>query len=375
MTHSVLRLDPSTAIAAIVVHHARVALVTPFVTAVRRAEHADVVVVQVIDAEGRSGWGEAAISWRVTGESLASVAAAVTGPIAEVIHGTSAMSPEMSTLIAEAVWGNAAARSAVECAVCDLAAVQSEKPLFAHLGGATASVWTDMTLSTAPPDELVRRAVEHVEAGFDVLKIKAQADASTIEGICAVREAVGGGIGLRVDANQAWSADEAIDIIRRCEERSVGLEFVEQPVAAGDIAGLARVSASVDTPIMADESVRTAADVCSIAATRAASLVNIKLAKTGGLNEALRAAAIARDAGIAVVVGCMLEGPVGVAAAASFAASVSPDAVHDLDTARWLRDPVVVGLDLGRGRTITLPTKPGLNITGFLGEEIARYPR
>ena len=361
-------------VTAVRVHHARVPLVNPFVTAVRRADHADVVVVQVTDADGRSGWGEAAISWKVTGESIASVCAAVTGPIAEAICGIDAGSPDMQTLVAGAVWGNAAARSAVECALVDLAAVQIGKPLFEHLGGAAATVQTDMTLSAAPPDELVRRAVQHVEDGFDVLKIKTRSNPDTVDGICAVRDAVGPRIGLRVDANQAWSIEDAIRIIRQCEARHVGLEFVEQPVAAGDISGLARVSDAVDTPIMADESVRTAADVRVIAEQQAAALVNIKLAKSGGFREALLAAAIAKDTGIAVVVGCMLEGPVGVAAAASLAAAVSPGGVHDLDTARWLRDPVVTGLSLGQGRTITLSTFPGLHVTGFLGAEIARFP-
>ncbi|MCT1364978.1 MULTISPECIES: enolase C-terminal domain-like protein [unclassified Microbacterium] len=343
-------------------------LARPFVTAVRRTAHLDVVLVEVTDADGRRGYGEAATSWRVTGESPESVAAVVAGPLADAALRRSVDDPGLPDALAAAAWGNAAARSAVACALADLTAQHRDEPLAQTLatdGDAPARIRTDMTLSVAEPAALAATAVEHAAAGFRCLKIKASQDHDTVAGLQAVRAAVGPDIALRVDANQAWDAGTAIRVIRAAEDAGVGLELVEQPVAARDLDALAVVTAAVDTPIMADESVRTAQDVRDIAARGAAELVNVKLAKTGGLSEALACVQAARSAGLGVVVGCMMESHVGVAAAAHLAAAVAPDVVHDLDAASWLRRSPVTGGLTADAEWLTLAPAAGLGITGI----------
>lgn len=364
-------------------------LVRPFITAVRRTDHLDVVLVEVTDADGRHGYGEAATSWRVTGESPQSVAAAVAGPLAEVVLARRADDTGIAADIARSVWGNAAARSAVECAVADLAAQQRGVSLVADLSLAPAvhtssrppRIRTDMTLSAGEPSALAALSEEHVTAGFGCLKIKASAAHDTVAGLRAVRAAVGPEITLRVDANQAWDAETAIRIIRATEDAGLGVELVEQPVTAHDLDALAAVTDAVDTPIMADESVRTARDVRRISDRGAADLVNIKLAKTGGLAEALAAAEAARTAGLGLVIGCMMESHVGVSAAAHLAAAVAPDIVHDLDAAFWLRsspvtggvtltgDALDLGIGIGGGSGIGNGSGTGIGITGLVAEE------
>ncbi|MFJ6532878.1 mandelate racemase/muconate lactonizing enzyme family protein [Microbacterium sp. NPDC091662] len=345
-------------------------LVRPFVTAVRRTDRLDVVLVEVTDVDGRRGYGEAATSWRVTGESAQSVAAAVAGPLAEVVLGRDADDSGIAVDIARAVWGNAAARSAVECAVADLAAQQRGIPLALDLTSAPSPVRlrTDMTLSAGEPSALAAVSEEHVTAGFGCLKIKASAVHDTIAGLRAVRAAVGPDITLRVDANQAWDAETAIRVIRTAEDDGVGLELVEQPVAAHDLDALVAVTAAVGTPIMADESVRTAHDVRRIAERGAADLVNLKLAKTGGLAEAFAAAEVARTAGLGVVIGCMMESHVGVTAAAHLAAAVAPEVVHDLDAALWLRNSPVAGGVALSGDMLELGPGIGLGITALASD-------
>lgn len=345
-------------------------LVRPFVTAVRQTEHLDVVLVEVSDVDGRRGYGEAAVSWRVTGESPPSVAAVVAGPLAEVVLGRNIGDPGIAADIARAVWGNAAARSAVECAVADLAAQQRGLPLAQSLTSAPAParIRTDMTLSAGEPSALAAVSEEHVAAGFGCLKIKASAAHDTVAGLRAVRAAVGPAITLRVDANQAWDVETAIRVIRAAEDEGLGLELVEQPVAAHDLDALAAVTAAVGTPIMADESVRTARDVRVVADRGAADLVNIKLAKTGGLAEAFVAAEVARTAGLGVVIGCMMESHVGVTAAAHLAAAVAPDVVHDLDAALWLRSSPVVGGVALSGDMLELGSGTGLGITALASD-------
>jgi L-Ala-D/L-Glu epimerase len=350
------------------VHRISVPLLRPFVTAVRGTDSVDVVLVEAIDSDGRSGWGEAPTSWRVTGESAESVRTAVLGPLADVVVGRPVS--DLDTLggeLATAVMHNSAARSAVDCALHDLAAQAEGKSLRAYLGGGDRPVLTDMTLSIAPIDELVRTAIEQVDRGFSTLKVKVGAGADDAGALVRIREAVGPSIGLRVDANQAWSADEAVRIIRHWEENGVDLEFVEQPVAARDLDGLAAVTRGVATPILADESVWTRHDLRLVIDRRAADLVNVKLAKTGGLTEAVRLVHEAGKNDIGVIVGCMMESHVGIAAAEALAATLSsPDAqrAQDLDAGLWMRSSPVLGGIGYAGERLLSARRAGLGIDG-----------
>lgn len=357
-------------VSALRVHDLEVDLVRPFVTAIRRAASISVVLVEALDGAGHHGWGEAATSWQVTGESPASVRAAVEGPLSEVVVGRRI--DALTTLgsdLAIAAFQNSAARSAVECAIQDLAAAQCALTLAATLGAHRQSVRTDITLSATNTDDLVAVAVRHVADGFTMLKVKVGAGHDDRQALLAVREAIGPSIGLRVDANQAWDVDEAVRITRFWESAGVDLDLLEQPVRARDLDGLAEVTARVATPVLADESVRTSDDLRELISRRAATMVNIKLAKSGGLGEARRMAALAAQNGIGVVIGCMMESSVGVGAAAALAASLcETDAArtHDLDAGLWQANPVVHGGISYKGPDLYLSDDPGLGIHGLV---------
>ncbi|WP_136706174.1 enolase C-terminal domain-like protein [Agromyces sp. H66] len=356
------------------VHRVPSPLVRPFVTAIRRAEHLDVLLVEAVDADGRSGWGEAPTSWRVTGESPESVRAAVTGPLAEAVIGVPTAERERwSTAIAAALIGNSAARSAVECALTDLAAQTAGCRVADLLGAAPGvdRVRTDMTLSAGSAEDLVAWARGHVDDGFGCLKVKVSANEAALPALVALRAELGPVMALRVDANQAFTPSAAIRFIRDAEDAGIDLELVEQPVAAADLDGLALVTAAVDTPILADESVWTTHDLRRVVRRRAADLVNVKLAKTGGPTEALRLAAEAVANGVGVVVGCMMESTVGVASAASLAAAIRPGAVHDLDAGLWLHDSPVAGGLRYAGEHAVLGDGLGLGIRALSGRVAA----
>ncbi len=183
--------------------------------------------------------------------------------------------------------------------------------------------------------------------------------------IRAVRDAVGPDVRIRVDANQGWSARQSIAVIRSLEDAGADLEFVEQPVAAADLEGLARVTQSVDTPVMADEAVFGLRDLTAVIERGAADIVNIKLAKCGGLAVARTMAALAAAHGVGTMVGSMMEGPIGVGAAASLVAAHPTTVVSDLDAAWWLSaSPVRGGLSYDAG-AVVLPDSPGLGIEGL----------
>jgi L-alanine-DL-glutamate epimerase-like enolase superfamily enzyme len=143
------------------------------------------------------------------------------------------------------------------------------------------------------------------------------------------------------------------------------VEFVEQPVHREDVRGLATVTAAVDTPVMADESVFGLRDLATVIELRAADLVNVKLAKCGGLGVARDLLERARGAGMGSIVGSMMEGPIGVGAAAALVAAAGTSHVSDLDAAWWAAASPVAGGASYDGGVIVLPDAPGLGIDGL----------
>lgn len=340
---------------------------TPFVTSLRHTTVVETVVVEVVDSDGLRGFGEAPQVWRVTGESLAGTEACLRGPLAEsVLHRSGEDLTELLRSVSAAVVANFGAKAAVDVALHDLAARRLEVPLRALLGTSRSQVPTDVTVSAGEPGETAATAKQRLADGFEVLKLKVGIDAATdVARMVAVRDAVGPDVRLRADANQGWTPRAAINVIRALEDAEVGLEFVEQPVPAEDLAGLARVTAAVDTPIMADESVRGLRDLVEVIERGAADLVNVKLAKCGGLAPARAMLALAAAHGVGVMVGSMMESPIGVGAAAALVAAYPTTYVSDLDAAWWTKTPPTVGGVTYDGGAVSLPDAPGLGVAGL----------
>jgi L-alanine-DL-glutamate epimerase-like enolase superfamily enzyme len=354
-------------IAAVRTHRLTTGLHTPFVTALRRTSLLETVVVEVVDSEGHRGFGEAPQVWRVTGESLASAEACLTGPLTDAVRDRCPDDLyDLTTRVSEAVVDNFGAKAAMDVALHDLAARRMRVPLTRLLGTSSSQVQTDVTLSAGTTEALVDAAMARVDEGFSVLKLKVgldpEGDVATVR---AVREAVGPEPRIRLDANQAWTVRQAITVIRSLEDADLDLEFVEQPVARHDRKGLARVTASVDLPIMADESVFGLRDLSEVIELGAADLINIKLAKCGGLTTARAMIDLARAHGIGYIVGSMMEGPIGVGAAASLVAAAGSTLTSDLDAAWWVATSPVVGGIVYEGPTVVIPSDAGLGVEGL----------
>jgi len=341
-----------------------VPLHTPFVTALRRTTTADTVVVRITDTDGVTGWGEAPQVWQVTGESLAGAEACVTGPLQALVVGRD---PDdlvaLGHAVERAVAGNFGAKAAVDVALHDLAARRRGVSLPVLLGGSTVRVPTDVTLPAGDATALAATAKERLTDGFEVLKMKVGTDAATdVERVRAVREAVGPDVRIRLDANQGWTPREAVRVVLALEDAALDVELVEQPVPAADLDGLAWVTDRVRTPVMADESVYGLRDLVEVVRRRAADLVNVKLAKCGGLRVAGALLELARAQGMGTLVGSMMESHIGVGAAASLVAARGTTAVSDLDAAWWAASSPVVGGLTYDGATVVLPDAPGLGI-------------
>ncbi len=353
-----------------------VGLHTPFVTALRRTETIDSVVVRVRDEDGVEGWGEAPQAWRITGESLAGATACIDGPLAEALVGGPADPREAGPVLRWTVVGNRGAKAAVDVALHDLAARRAGVSLADHLtsyaglrtgaAGPDLVVATDVTLAAGTPADLARAARRRVLDGFTALKLKVGTDADTDpDRVRAVREAVGPDIELRLDANQGWNARTAVRVVREIEDAGLDVALVEQPVPAHDLVGLAWVTARVSTPVMADESFFDLRDLVGLVRLRACDLVNVKLAKCGGLSPAIELLGAARSHGLGTMVGSMMESHVGVGAAASLVAAVGTTQGADLDAAWWARSSPYLGGPAYDGARLVLPDAPGLGILGL----------
>jgi len=383
----------------------RVPLHTPFVTALRRTEFTDTVVVRLSDSDGNTGWGEAPQVWQVTGESLAGATACLEEMLAPRVIGRDVDDwQDVTAAVQRAVARNFGAKAAVDVALHDLVARRAGIPLAVLLsngasgsgsgsgsgswdesgltlsadlrrpgddlgpdaGPARAFVATDVTLSAGSADELGHTAQQRVAEGFTTLKMKVGTDAATdVARVRAVRDAVGSDVTIRLDANQGWSPEDAVEVIRALERARLGVELVEQPVAGDDVEGLAWVRARVDLPVMADESVYGMRDLDRVLRLDAADMVNVKLAKCGSLGVARDLLGKAADYGVGTIVGSMMESHIGVGAAASLVAACQTSATSDLDAAWWAaRSPVVGGL-VYESPTVVLPSSPGLGISAL----------
>jgi L-alanine-DL-glutamate epimerase-like enolase superfamily enzyme len=350
-------------IVAVRTHALTLPLHTTFVTALRRTSAIETLVVEIVAEDGTSGFGEAPQVWQVTGDSVAGARACIEGPLTARILGRDVHDTvRLLRDVRGAVAGNTSAKAAVDIAVHDLLARLQEMPLVRWLGGTSMTVETDVTLPVGSTDALVDAAVARAADGFAVLKVKVGTDPhADVQAVTAIRAAVGPLIKIRLDANQGWTERQAIRAVRMLEDAQADVELVEQPIAAHDIDGLARVTARVATPIMADEAVYGVADLIEVIRRHAADMVNVKLAKCGGLAVGRTLLELAASAGLETIVGSMMESPVGVGAAASLAAAYGTSATSDLDAAWWLERPGAGGITYDR-REVVLPNRPGLGI-------------
>lgn len=340
---------------------------TPFVTAQRTATVDECVSLRLTDTDGVVGWGEGPQSWRVTGESLAGVRACLEGPLSDVLIGASL--DDLDTLlddIQRAVVGNPSAKMAADLAVHDLAARRRGITVTELLGGPAGAgrLITDVTLSAGDAGALAAAARERVAEGFTTLKMKVgTGGAQDVDRVRAVRDAVGPEVVVRLDANQGWDVPTAHQVLAGLAAAELGIELVEQPVARRDYRGLAEVARESAIPILADESVFDSFDLELVAEAGSVRMVNVKIAKCGGLRPAVRLVEQARGHGLRVLVGSMMESFVGIAAGAALVRATGADLTPDLDAAWWsIRSPYADGPDYDTG-ALRLPGTPGFGVT------------
>ena len=338
----------------------------PFKTALRSVDRVEDILVELHTDTGAVGYGEAPPTGPITGDTAGGIIGAVRELIAPALIGQEVDAFEaVAARVQKAGVHNTSAKAAVDMALWDLYGQLHGIPVHKLLGGARRQLVTDITISVNPPEQMAADARDAVARGYDSLKVKVGADpALDTARLAAVRAAVGDGVCIRIDANQAWSPRQAVRILNEMQDKGLALELVEQPVPADDLEGLAYVTRHSWVPVMADESVFSPADALRIMQHRAADFINIKLMKCGGLTNALRIAAAAEVYGVECMIGCMLEAKVAVNAAVELACARSIITRVDLDGPVLCSvDPVVGGAQFDE-KVITVSDAPGMGIRG-----------
>ncbi len=334
----------------------------PFRHKLANHQFSENLVVRVVTANGLTGYGEGIPRDFVTGESLPASLTLLEGTLGPGLIGSSWGGPAalwrgLQERLEKLAVSFPAAACAMELALLDAGARTWGVPLGRLLGSQQSpGVYYSAVLPLASGERLDRflRLVKEKRLRYLKLKVGEPAD---VETLARAREECGWDIDIRVDANGAWQADQAIRRLR--EFLPFKISAVEQPVAKADLAGLQRVQAALPIPVIADESLCNEKDAARLIELKACRIFNLRLSKCGGLGPAWRLAQMARKAGLGVQVGCHVgETSILAAAGRHFALSAGPLAYMEGSLAPYLlaRDPVRPSVAFGdEGLGLPLP--------------------
>jgi L-Ala-D/L-Glu epimerase / N-acetyl-D-glutamate racemase len=335
-------------------------LAEPYTIAYETVDSTTNVFLVLETNDGIIGYGCAAPDMEVTGESSDTVMNDCKKYIEPILHG---VDPTRYIYQLEKLKNvlqkSPSTLAMVDMALFDILGKIAGLPVYKLLGGFRTRMKTSITIGILPVRETVGRAKGFIKDGFKVLKIKGGADVDEdVEKMIKVRKAVGEKIEIRFDANQGYSVYESLKFVE--ETRKVKIELIEQPTPKGESDLLGGVTNNVPIPVMADESLMNLRDAYRLARKNLVDTVNIKLMKVGGINEAIQINAVAKAANLEVMVGCMDESALAIAAGLHFALA-RPNVIYaDLDGHfDLIGDPADGAVILKDG--ILYPTnKPGL---------------
>ena len=332
----------------------------PFTIATGTMDFAQNLFIRIHTSEGIIGVGECSAFPMIAGETQATCFEMAKDFAALWKNKPAQSIPERLAELDLFTAGNYTAKSAFDLALYDIAAKAAGLPLYQYLGGRQKDIESDLTIGIDTPENMAATAVAFKEKGVNMIKVKlGKIVSEDIERIRQIRKAIGDSIILRIDANQGWSYEDAVTALTALGEYNI--QFCEQPMRKwndGLLPELCRIS---PIPVMADESVFTHHDAERLIRNNACAYINIKFAKSGGIQEANLINAVAEKNNIACMMGGMLESRVALTAKVHFAMARDNIRFYDLDTCLLghLSDPVVGGVTYS-GMHLHLTDAPGI---------------
>jgi len=338
---------------------ALIPLKEPFKIALGVIKEVESFFIKIETSTGIYGMGEVAHYHAVTGETQ-SICEAAAIDLGKLLIGNNPLDISGNlNRMNQYLKFNSAVKAGFDMALYDIAGKVAGLPLYALLGGSKRGLTTDQTIGIDTPEVMANKALVFKNDSFTAIKVKLGESLETdVARIQKIRESIGPDIKIRVDANQGWDYPTATVALKRME--TYNLEYCEQPLPVWDYENMRRLRESNITPIAADESVFDDKDAFKLAANGCCDILNIKLAKSGGINTAVKIDNIAVSAGLPCMLGCMHETRLGLTAAAHIASAHPNIKYLDLDGHFSLSiDPVDNGM-ICQEENITLPDTPGL---------------
>jgi o-succinylbenzoate synthase len=283
-------------------------------------------VVTLVTEDGVIGYGEASPSPAFMGETADTIKTVVDMYLANAIKGLEINDlQKIHDCMDKAIYGNTAAKSAIDIAVHDALAKSLGEPIYFLLGGLQREkVPLTYVVGLKNLDDAYEEAIKYIEAGFSTIKIKVgmeiDRDLLLVRKIWKAIEDSKRPVKLRLDANQGYDVPTALKLIRTIESEGE-IESIEQPIPKWNLMGLKEIRDKISTPIMLDETIFNFHDMVMAIKLGIGDIVNLKICKVGGLFQAHKIAAMAEAAGMKCTVGSNLELGVGIAASLHFAAS------------------------------------------------------
>lgn len=299
-------------------------------------------IVRVRTDDGLEGWGESIPSRRITGETAGSTSSTL-DMLGPMLKGRDESSIEgIWEIMDGAIRRNYGAKSAVDTALWDIMGKRTGQPIFRLLGGYREHMTTSFTVDLGSMEEAEAQISEYLGMGIRTLKVKlGKGLREDYDRVKKARQMAGDGKMIYVDFNQSYTPKKALELSESVHKFEI--EFLEQPVKAGDLEGLKFVRDRSSIPVMADESVHGPEDAVKIIRMEAADMMNMKLVKAGGITRGQRLIDIAEAAGMPVMIGCTVETKVGITAAVHLALAKKGVRYTDLDGCYSLERDVTSG--------------------------------
>jgi len=332
----------------------------PYTIAYESVGETSNMICMVYTDQNLIGLGVAAPDPEVTHESIETVAEVCNTVIEPFINGKDPLRiAKIITELKPHLQNHPSALAMIDMALYDILGNKSGLPLYKLLGGYRKRFATSITVGILPLDETLKRCKAFIHDGFMVIKIKGGLNLDDdIEKTIKIREALGKNIALRFDANQGYTVEQSMRFVN--ETRKANLEILEQPTPRNELELLGKVTKGVSIPVMADESLMNLRDAFKLARKELVDTINIKLMKVGGIYEALHINSVAKAANLEVMIGCMDEAALGIAAGLHFALARPNVEYADLDGHLDLIDDPTSGAVILKEGYLYTTENPGL---------------
>lgn len=334
----------------------------PFSISNETIEVADNIIIRLETDEELVGWGCAAPDI-VTSETKKTVLTNFNMAKKTLIGADPTRINLLNSIMEENLKGNPSLKAGINIALYDILGKKSNMPLFRLLGGYREKILTSVTIGLNPTELMVEKAKKIESEGFKSIKIKCGFNINQdIINITSIHEAIGKKVRIRLDANEGYSVEDALKLVKTLEKEDITIEIFEQPTKANYLYSLKDVTNQCSVPIMADETALTLRDNIKLVRLEIADMINIKLMKIGGISNAIKANIITEIAQVPIMVGCMNESMAAMSAGVHFACGFKNVQYADLDSVLDFDNDVAKGGARYEEGYIIPSEKPGLGV-------------